>query len=246
MDAATFRWVLVIIALLIALAIYFYGKHQSRLRRRSAIDTFTREEIDSAFVEDEQLRTELNNLNQILRENEDEEILGDIKIIAAAEAQTTPFALPDPEIHVHRLIAKRDAERLINYHLRHGDFRLITGEEAAAAVQQVGLELDSQGLLEYRETSDAGEAAEAGEVAFRIASLTAPGDFLQFENLDFSTLGLNCYIDLDDCENPQQAYETLLKKVDELVRILNLKVFKPSQELLTISDVTDTRKSLLD
>ena len=249
MDAATFRWVLVIIALLIALAIYFYGKHQSRLRRRSAIDTFTREEIDSAFVEDEQLRTELNNLNQILRENEDEENLGDIKIVAAAEAQTTPFALPDPEIHVHRLIAKRDASRLINYHLRHSDFRLITGEEAAAAVQQVGLELDEQGLLEYRETSDAaetGEAADAGEIAFRIASLTAPGDFLQFENLDFSTLGLNCYIDLDDCENPKLAYESLLKKIDELVRILNLKVFKPSQELLTISDVTDTRKSLLD
>ena len=248
MDAATFRWVLVIIALLVALAIYFYGKHQSRLRRRSAIDTFTREEIDSAFVEDEQLRTELNNLNQILRENEEEEILGDIKIIAADEAQATPFALPDPEIHVHRLIAKRDAARLINYHLRHGDFRLITGEEAAAAVRQVGLELDAQGLLEYRELGDldGGDAGEAGEVAFRIASLTAPGDFLQVENLDFSTLGLNCYIDLDDCENPQQAYETLLRKVDELLRTLNLKVFKPIQELLTISDVTDTRKSLLD
>ena len=246
MDAATFRWVLVIIALLVALAIYFYGKHQSRLRRRSAIDTFTREEIDSAFVEDEQLRTELNNLNQILHDNEEEEILDDIKIIAADEAQATPFALPDPEIHVHRLIAKRDAARLINYHLRHGDFRLITGEEAAAAVQQVGLELGAQGLLEYREMRETSNAADAGEIAFRIASLTAPGDFSQFENLDFSTLGLNCYIDLDDCENPQQAYETLLKKVDELVRILNLKVFKPSQELLTISDVTDTRKSLLD
>ena len=248
MDAATFRWVLVIIALLIALAIYFYGKHQSRLRRRSAIDTFTREEIDSAFVEDEQLRTELNNLNQILHDNEDEEILDDIKNIAAAEAQATPFALPDPEIHLHRLIAKRDASRLINYHLRHGDFRLITGEEAAAAVQQVGLKLDAQGLLEYREPgdSDGGDGREAGEVAFRIASLTAPGDFLHFENLDFSTLGLNCFIDLDDCENPQQAYETLLKKTDELVRILNLKVFKPNHELLTISDVTDTRKSLLD
>ena len=243
MDAATFRWVLVIIALLVALVIYLYGKHQSRLRRRSAIDTFTREEIDSAFVEDEQLRTELDNLNQILRDNEDEEILDEIQNIAAAEAQKTPFALPDPEIHVHRLIAKRDAGRLINYHLRHGDFRLITGEEASAAIQQTGFELDAQGLLEYREFDEAGEA---GDVAFRIASLTAPGDFSQVEKLEFSTIGLNCYIDLDDCENPQRAYECLLKKIDELVRILNLKVFKSNQELLTITDVTDTRKSLLD
>ena len=182
MDAVTFRWVLVIIALLIALAIYFYGQHQSRLRRRSAIDTFTREEIDSAFVEDEQLRTELSNLNQVLREDEDQDILDDIQINPAAEAQTTPFALPDPEIHVHRSIAKRDSARLINYHLRHGDFRLITGEEAAAAVQQVGLELDPQGLLECRETG------ETGEVAFRIASLTAPGDFSELEDLAFNTL----------------------------------------------------------
>ena len=110
-------------------------------------------------------------------------------------------------------------------------------------MQQTGLELNAQGLLEYREKI---ETDEAGEVAFRIASLTAPGDFLRIEDLDFRTLGLNCFIDLDECENPQRAYEALLKKIDELVRILNLKVFKPSQELLTISDVTETRKSLLD
>ena len=54
MDATTFRWVLVIIAVLLGVAIYFYGAHQSRLRKRSAIETFTREEIDSAFIEDEQ------------------------------------------------------------------------------------------------------------------------------------------------------------------------------------------------
>ena len=240
MDAATFRWVLVIIALLIALGIYFYGQHQSRLRRRSAIDTFTREEIDSAFVEDEQLRTELNDLNQLLPENEAEEILDDILIDSPLEAQKTPFALPDPEIHVHRLVAKRDAASLINYHLRHEDFRLITGEEAQAAVQQAGLKTDAEGLLEYRQADD------TGDIAFRIASLSAPGDFSNVADLGFSTLGLNCFIDLDDCENPQLAYEALLKKVDELVRFLNLKVYKADQELLTLSDVTETRKSLLD
>ena len=240
MDAATFRWALVIIALLIALGIYFYGQHQSRLRRRSAIDTFTREEIDSAFVEDEQLRTELNNLNQVLRENEAEENLDDIRIDSPLEEQKTPFALPDPEIYVHRLVAKRDSARLINYHLRHGDFRLITGEEVQAAAQQAGLKTDAEGLLEYRQADD------TGDIAFRIASLSKPGDFANVGDLDFSTLGLNCFIDLDDCENPQLAYEALLKKVDELVRFLNLKVYQADQELLTISDVTETRKSLLD
>jgi hypothetical protein len=237
MDTVTFRWVLVVIAVLLALAFYFYGKHQARLRRRSAIDTFTREEIDSAFVEDEQLRTELSNLNQVLHDNELEENLDDIQINPVLDEQTTPFALPDPEIHVHREISICDAERLINYHLRHEDFRLITGEEAEAARRQVGLEPDAQGLLEYR---------DEGVLAFRIASLSAPGDFANIGSLEFSTLGFNCFIVLDDCENPPGAYEALLKKIDELVRILNIKVYKPSQELLTINDVTSARKKLLD
>ena len=237
MDAATFRWVLVVIAVLLALAFYFYGKHQARMRRRSAIDTFTREEIDSAFVEDEQLRTELSNLNQVLLDNELEENLDDIQINPVLDVPTTPFALPDPEIHVHREISRCDPERLINYQLRHEDFRLITGEEAEAARRQVGLELDAQGLLEYR---------EADVLAFRIASLSAPGDFANIGTLKFSTLGLNCFINLDDCENPHGAYEALLKKIDELVRILNVKVYKTSQELLTISDVTSARKKLLN
>ena len=237
MDASTFRWVLVVIAVLLGLAIYFYGRHQARLRRRSSIDTFTREEIDSAFVEDEQLRTELDNLNQILRENELEEDLDDIKISPAREVQTTPFTLPDPEIHVHRDIADQDPARLINYHLRHDDFRLITGEEASNARQQVGLQLDDEGLLCWREN---------GHIAFRIASLTAPGDFGDIEKLEFSTLGFNCFIELDHCEQPREAYELMLRKIDELVRILNVKVFKSSQELLTISDVTSARKSLLN
>ena len=235
MDASTFRWVLVIIAVLLALAIFFYGQHQSRLRKRSAIDTFTREEIDSAFIEDEQLRSELDNLNQILRDNEAEEDLDDIKINPARDVQTTPFSLPDPQIHVHQALARREPERLVNYHLRHTDFRLITGEEAAAAIEQTAFELNAEGLLEFREGEN---------IAFQMASLTDPGDFTGIEDLEFSTLGFNCFIDLDACENPALAYETLLKKIDELVRLLNVKVYKSSQELLTISDVTKTRKNL--
>jgi hypothetical protein len=33
----------------------------------------------------------------------------------------------------------------------------------------------------------------------------------------------------------------MLKKIDELVRMLNVKVYKPDQELLTISDVSSVR-----
>ena len=235
MDAASFRWVLVVIAVVLALGVYLFGQHQSRLRKRNAIESFTREEIDSAFVEDEQLRFELNNLNQILQDNEDEENLEDIEIVPGAEAQETPYALPDPKIYLPTYLEAKDEDRLISYHLRHSDFRLITGEEASVAMREAGLERNADNLLECR---------QEGELAFQVASLSQPGHFAEIEQLDFSTLGLNCFIDLDVSDNPRLAYETLLKKVDELVRALNVKVYKPTQELLTISDVTATREQL--
>ena len=236
MDASTFRWVLIIIAVILAVAIYLYGLHQTRLRKRNAIETFTREEVDSAFVEDEQLRFEMNNLNKILTENETDENLEEIRINPVEEDQEIPAALPDPEIFILPELAGKDEGQLISHHLRHGDFRFIVGEEAESAVQQAELQLNAAGLLEYREED---------ELAFQIASLSEPGNFREIENPDFTTLGFNCFIDLDSCANPRLAYEAMLKKIDELVRILNVKVYKPDNELLTISDVTSIRENLV-
>ena len=235
MDAATFRWVLVAIAVVLALAIYFYGSHQARLRKRSAIETFTREEIDSAFIEDEQLREELDNLNQIIRDNESIDDLDQIRINPAIDSESTPHILPDVEMFFPKWLLAKDEDRLISYLLRHDDFRLITGEEANSAVNLSGLELNAEGYLEFRLEDD---------IAFQIASLTAPGNFSGIDKLEFSTLGFNCFIDLDSCEHAVPAYEAMLKKIDELVRLLNVKVYKSSQELLTISDVTDARSRL--
>ena len=235
MDAGTFRWVLVGIAVILALAIYLFGQHQARLRKRNEIETFSREEVDSAFVEDEQLDFQMNNLDTVLEDNEVEEILDEIQINPGMEVEKPPLALPDPEIYLPTELADKDEGQLISYHLRHSDFRLIIGEEAESAVQHVGLELSAAGLLEY---------FEEGELAFQIASLSEPGNFLDIEELNFVTMGFNCYIDLDSCETPRLAYESMLKKIDELVRILNLKVYQPDHGLLTINDVTEIREKL--
>lgn len=234
MDATTFRWVLIVIAVIVVLAIYFYGQHQARLRKRSAMENFTRDEVDSTFIEDEELHLELDNLNRILKDNEAEADFGEIRINPAEDKPKTPSALPDPEIFVPAMLTGRDPERLLSYHLRHGDFRLITGEEASAAAEHADLHLNGAGYLEYRED---------GKIAFRVASLSAPGTFTGLDELEFTTLGLNCYVDLDVCDDPRFAFETMLKKIDELVRMLNVKVYKPDQELLTISDVTSVREN---
>ena len=44
---------------------------------------------------------------------------------------------------------------------------------------------------------------------------------------------------------PLGCYEIMLKKVDELVRILELKVYSQDLDLLTLQHVTDIRKKLV-
>ena len=413
MDASTFRWVLIAIAAVLALVIYLFGLHQARLRNRDAIETFNHEEIDSAFVEDEQLRHEMNSLSTVLEEGEIEGSLDEIHIHPATEAQSPSLALdrldemridpymgaqpapiaeedlfedeidaaaenesplvedqdedeldlvaelepefaeesldedeidsvaqvepelteespeedeidpvvesepsfvanldegqmdsaakvepvfaedlnedeldpaaevepdfeeesldedepedsvtqaeppltedldedqtdppekvkkkgstsPEPEIFVSPELTDKD-DRLVSYHLRHEDFRLIVGEEAESAAHHAGLELSPDGLLEYYEED---------ELVFQIASLSAPGNFFGIEDLEFVTIGFNCFIDLDACTNPRAAYEAMLKKIDELVRVLNVMVYTPGSDLLSISDVTDIRDQL--
>ncbi len=226
---------LVVIAVVLGIAIYLFGQHQSRLRRRNAMETYAREEIDSAFIEDEQLRTELDSLNQMLRDDEDDDQVESISITPEREEQATPYSPPDPEIHVPRELRDRAEADIISYQLRHEDYRLITGEEASAAVTETGLQLDDDGYLEYRED---------GQLHFRIASLSPPGRLYELDQLDFVTVGFNCFIDLEDAEDPRAAYEAMLKKIDELVRVMNLKVYKSTQELLTISDVTAAREKI--
>ena len=53
-----------------------------------------------------------------------------------------------------------------------------------------------------------------------------------------------CFFDCSCYEQPKGCYELMLKKVDELVRILDLKVYDENLQLLTLQHVTDTRKRL--
>lgn len=235
MDASALRWVLAIIGIVLLVGIYLFSLHQSRMRKRVAMETFAREEIDSAFIEDEQLREELGHLNQIMEETNSHESFEQIKINPAIEAGIAPSYLPAPDLFVAEAVAAIDEENLISYLLRHADHRLITGEEIESAVRLTGFEMSEQGLLEMRQDD---------ELCFTVTSLSEPGDFVDMGQLDFSTLGLQCFIDLESNTNPKVSYEVMLKKIDELVRLLNVKVFESNNDLLTISNVTSIREKL--
>ncbi len=235
MDASALRWTLAIIGIVLLVGIYLYGLQQNRLRKRTAMETFTREEIDTAFIEDEQLREELDNLNQIMNETENLESLEGISINPALEANLPTNGLPTPDLFIADVVASIEDERVISYLLKHPDHRLITGEEIVNAINHVGLLVNEENYLEFRQHD---------EVQFTVASLSEPGDFAGVEQLDFNTLGFICFFDLDATSDAGKSYEIMLKKIDELVRVLNVKVYQSSQDLLTISEVTQVRKRL--
>jgi FtsZ-interacting cell division protein ZipA len=235
MDASALRWTLGIIGIVLLVGIYLHGLYQNRERKRIAMETFTRDEVDSAFIEDEELRTELSNLNHIMTESDEQESFEGIKINPAIEADLTPFNLPPPEWFIADIISSLDQEHTINYLLYHADYRLMTGEEVESAMGLAGLTANNDGYMEYN---------HAGELCFTIASLSAPGHFAGIDKAEFCTQGFNCFIDLNSNSHASVAYELMLKKIDELVRLLNLKVYQTSHDLLTISDVTKVRSRL--
>ena len=236
MDASALRWTLAIIGIVLLVGIYLHGLYQNRLRKRIAMETLTREEVDSAFIEDEELRTELDNLSQIMTETDEQESFDGIRINPAIEADLTPFKLPPPEWFVADIIASVEPDQLVNYLLYHADYHLMTSEAVESAFRLTGLVANKAGYMEYR---------HEGELSFTMTNLSDPGHFIEMGKPEFSTQGFNCFINLQNNSNSTASYEMMLKKIDELVRLLNVKVYQPNHELLTISDVTRIRSKLI-
>ena len=236
MDAASLRWVLAIIGIVLLVGIYLYGLQQNRMRNRAARETFTREEIDTAFIEDTELRMELDHLGEIISSDSDQVNLSDIKINPALEAGIGAVKKPDVKLFIADAIADIEPQNRISHLLMRPDYELLTGEELKSVLAYTGLQPGHTGMLEYYEED---------QLCFSIANLSEPGHFSDIESLEFTTLGLNCFINLESNENAFKNYEKMLKKIDELVRLLNFKVYQPDQQLLTISEVTDIRKKLM-
>ncbi len=236
MDASALRWTIAIIGIVLLVGIYLHGLHQNRLRKRIAMETLTREEVDSAFIEDEELRAELDNLSQIMTETDEHESYDSIQINPANEADLTPFKLPPSEWFVADILSSVAPDQRVNYLLYHADYHLMTSEAVESALRLVGLVANKEGYMEYRHEN---------ELSFMMTNISAPGHFIDIGNPEFSTQGFNCFINLQTNSNPVASYEMMLKKIDELARLLNVKVYQPNHDLLTISDVTRVRSKLL-
>jgi len=232
MDASTLRWALAIVGLVVIGAIYLFSSFQKKSRRQAAIDTFTREELDTADIGDQQLKEELQHLNQVMQDIQDTQVVNDIKI-----SVKKPALEEKPELRKEQIFIapKAQAEGVISYHLKGEEDRILSGKDLLAAFKQVSLIIRSDGYYEY---------AEQLQVNFLVASLTDPATFESINKEEYNTTGLNCFFDPSNVNQPQQSYNVMLKKIDHLVQILDVKVYKNNLDLLTVTDVMKQRENL--
>ena len=235
MDASELRWTLAIIGIVLLVGIYLHGLYQNRLSKRIAMETLTSDAADSVFIEDEELHAELDNLSQIMGESDDDYSFDEIKINTAIETDSNPAKPSSPEWFVADIISSLDPDQMVGYLLYHSDYQFLVNEKVENAMRLIGLIPNMDGYMEYHHEY---------ELIFTVVSLSAPGHFFDIDEPEFFTQGLHCFIDLQTNCNPPAAYEIMLKKIDELVHLLDIKVYQSNHDLLAISDVTRVRSKL--
>lgn len=259
MDATALRWVLGIIGVICIVGVYLYSVYQNRRRQQAAIKTFTHDDVESGFIEDADLRQELSNINAMLDADISAQDVDDIKINASADEYGADEYGADETIIDEKIEPELDPEPLAQTpvsantaELPHAVCQLMPDHRIAHV-----LKADNLQALSLQAISDA--MAEAGFslnesgfyclpndplAQFQLLNMTASGSFVEPAGQGQAD-GLVCCINLEKCQHPLECYELMLKKVDELVRLLDLKVFDQNEELLTLQHVTDIRNKLI-
>jgi FtsZ-interacting cell division protein ZipA len=83
---------------------------------------------------------------------------------------------------------------------------------------------------------------EQQQIHFFVADMTETGSFRDIRNDDYSCSGFVCFFNTSDTTTPVDDYEKMLKVIDELVRLLDLKVYSQDLQLLTLQHVSETRE----
>ncbi len=244
MDATALRWVLAIIGIVVLVGVYFFTLYQQKLRRRAAIKTLTQDELESGVIEDTTLRRELSSIRTMLKDEIVEQDLQQIKINPSLDTDNESSYRPEPvkkakenpvDLKFPETLNAIEAEHLVLLVLKHPDDSVITGSELVNAFKHVGLEINEQGH---------GEIDQNPMAQFRFINMTLEGSFKNIADPQFYTYGIACFYDVTQVDLALTCYELMLQKIDELVRVLELKVYNHDLELLTLEAVKATRDSL--
>jgi len=226
MDPEQLRWTLLIIGSILIVAVYMFGRHQSKLRNRAAIKTYTQEELEDPYIDDDTLRRELEVLDTVLSDDKDSSYQ-EININPAMEVEYST------NLEEQDFIKQNcDTENhLVSYLLKRSDGRTLNKNFVHDTLMKNGFLVNTDGNYLFFDSKQ-----ELFSVTFRSSE----------EQQD--RLAAICFI-MDRVihrKNANESYETMLKVIDRLTRELKVKVYNQNQSLLNIEDVTLIRKKLLN
>lgn len=228
MDSELLRWTLLLIGTVLILAVYLYGRHQIKLRNRQAIETYTQQELDDLYIDDTTLRDELKQINSTLTDNSEADF-GDININPGMEAECSD------DINEQQFIDDncQPSHHLVSYLLKRSDGKKLSTQHVHDVL------LNNNFLTERNhEYIYFNHAQEVFSVALRSEEI----------DLNKNQVSALCFF-MDKIvhrKNADKNYEIMLKVIDSLTQLLNVKVYNQNQTLLTIDDVTFIRKKLLN
>ncbi len=226
MDPEQLRWTLLIIGTVLIVAVYMFGRHQSKLRNRAAIKTYTQAEIEDPYIDDDTLRRELEILDDVLTDDEDS-VFQEININPGIEVEYTT------NLEEQSFIKENcdSAKHLVSYLLKKPD-----GSELKRS--EVCKTLKADGFLTKNKSSYLFFDSKQELFSVTLRPSTKGKD---------NQISAICFI-MDRVihrKNANKSYETMLQIIDKLTRQLNVKVYNQNQSLLSIEDVTLIRKKLL-
>ena len=227
MDSEQLRWTLLIIGTVLIVAVYIFGRHQSKLRNRAAIKTYTQEEIEDPYIDDDTLRRELEILDDVLTEKEDSEfqkinINPGIEVEYSTNLEEQDFIKENCDTSNH----------LVSYLLKKPNGSQLDKALIHKALMGSGFMTNGDSNYSFFDSKQ-----ELFSVALRPSKTHKDGE-----------VSAICFI-MDRVihrKNANESYEAMLKSIDTLTRQLQVKVYNQNQSLLSIDDVTLIRKKLLN
>jgi FtsZ-interacting cell division protein ZipA len=225
MDSSALRWVLAIIGILVIAGVYLFSVYQEKMRRRASINTFTKDELEleKGLIEDENLRRELSSINTMLDNELDNKEIEDISINPGIEAETRKTPVKPKPAQLPPQLIDVDESMLVAHVLKPVDQRLLSGSELLEAFATAHLKRTEDELFCVMEQQ---------QIHFFVADMTETGSFRDIRNDDYSCSGFVCFFNTSDTTTPIDDYEKMLKIIDELVRLLDLKVYSQDLQLL--------------
>lgn len=228
MDPEHLRWTLLLIGTVLIGAVYMFGRHQSKLRNRAAIKTYTQEELEEPYIDDDTLRRELEHIDGVISDDAEKSIYQEININPGIEAEYTSAIDEQTFIKDHCETEKH----LVSYLLKKTDASHLIRSSVHKVLMDNGFMTDNNANYLFFDSKQ-----ELFSVALK-----------QSSKLPSTHLSAICFI-MDRVihrKNANQSFEVMLKVIDKLTRELGVKVYNQNQSLLSIEDITLIRKQLLN